>query len=258
MVEAETTSFDDQLLAELLVSARLITPDQLAEAQARHASFSTDGAILVPKAFVPDPVAIVLRALDPADLAEVGQIALGEPLGDPGEWPTWSNGQFLVLNPSEPGITEAIAVAPGAALGLFPTPQGTFLVDSKPQSIPADWMIGRVSPPARVDVLAEKIEGVQGFGTIQVVPVSSSLTTEFEFLLPLGVIHATEDGQLSYRLRVQKQPGTRAVPMTIRIRLPEGAQITQTPPGATVDETGILIQTDLRLDLQIEILYRIP
>ena len=138
------------------------------------------------------------------------------------------------------------------------TPQGTFLVDSKPQSIPADWMIGRVSPPARVDVLAEKIEGVQGFGTIQVVPVSSSLTTEFEFLLPLGVIHATEDGQLSYRLRVQKQPGTRAVPMTIRIRLPEGAQITQTPPGATVDETGILIQTDLRLDLQIEILYRIP
>ncbi len=134
MVEAETTSFDDQLLAELLVSARLITPDQLAEAQARHASFSTDGAILVPKAFVPDPVAIVLRALDPADLAEVGQIALGEPLGDPGEWPTWSNGQFLVLNPSEPGITEAIAVAPGAALGLFPTPQGTFLYPGAPPS----------------------------------------------------------------------------------------------------------------------------
>lgn len=138
------------------------------------------------------------------------------------------------------------------------TPKGVFLVGSSPQSIPVEWMIGQVSPPAKVDVLDEKIAGVQGFGTIQVVPASSSLTTEFRFLLPLGVMGVTEDGQYSYRLRVQKQPGTRAVPITIHIRLPEGAQITQTPPGATVDETGILIQTDLRVDLQIEILYRIP
>ncbi|MBI5296416.1 MAG: DUF4012 domain-containing protein [Chloroflexi bacterium] len=138
------------------------------------------------------------------------------------------------------------------------TPQGTFLVNSKPQSIPAEWMIGQASPPARVDVLAEKIEGVQGFGTIQVVPASSSLTTEFQFLLPLSVMQVTEDGQLAYRLKVQKQPGTSAIPITIRIHLPEGAQITKMPPGATVDETGILIQTDLRLDLQIEIIYRMP
>lgn len=127
MVEAETTSFDDQLLAELLVSARLITPDQLAEAQARLATFSTDDAIPVPKAFLPDPVSITVKALDPADQSEAGLIPLGEPVGDPGEWPTWSNGQFLVVNPREPGLVEAIAVAPGAALGLFPTSRGTFL-----------------------------------------------------------------------------------------------------------------------------------
>ncbi|MFZ5882125.1 MAG: DUF4012 domain-containing protein [Chloroflexota bacterium] len=141
------------------------------------------------------------------------------------------------------------------------TPKGTFLVDAKPQTIPSAWMIGQASPPATVDVLseqAEKVEGAQSFGTIQVVPASSSLSTEFQFLLPLNVMRVTEDGQLSYRLKVQKQPGTQAIPITIHIRLPEGAQVTRMPPGATVDETGVLIQADLRLDLQIEVVYRIP
>lgn len=127
MVEDETTSFDDQLLAELLISARLLTPDQLAEAQARLATYTTDDAIPVPRAFVPDPVAVVVRAFDVAQQVETGQIPLGEAVGDPDEWPTWSSGQFLVVNPAEPGLLEAIAVAPGAALGLLPTPRGTFL-----------------------------------------------------------------------------------------------------------------------------------
>jgi hypothetical protein len=138
------------------------------------------------------------------------------------------------------------------------TPGGTFLLDSTPQHIPAGWMIKQVSPPAQVDILDEKIEGVQGFGTIQVVPASSALTTQFKFLLPLDVIRVTEEDQLSYRLKVQKQPGTRAVPITIRILLPEGALVTQAPPGAVVDGTILLLQTDLRLDLQIEVLYQIP
>ncbi len=123
----DPASFDDQLLSELLVSARLLTPEQLAEAKTRLATYGTDGAIPLPRAFVPDAVGISLRAVAAQDGTEAGHIVLGEPIGDPGDWPVWSSGQFLVINPLEPGILEAIAVAPGAALGLFPTPKGSFL-----------------------------------------------------------------------------------------------------------------------------------
>ncbi|HET9911648.1 MAG TPA: DUF4012 domain-containing protein [Anaerolineales bacterium] len=139
------------------------------------------------------------------------------------------------------------------------TPKGTFLLDATPQSIPADWMILEKSPPARVDILDEEIEGVQGFGTMQVVPASNFQVTFFEFLLPTDVIQpGPENGQWLYRLKVQKQPGTLAVPITIRIRLPGNASVIQAPAGAVVEGTNILLETNLRVDLEIEVLYQIP
>ena len=139
------------------------------------------------------------------------------------------------------------------------TPKGTFLLDATPQSIPADWMIRKKSPRTRVDVLDEELDGAQGFGMLQVVPASDSLTTRFQFLLPADVIQAgPENGQWLYRLRVQKQPGTQAVPITIRIQLPAHASVIQVPDGAVVDGNSVLLQTDLRVDLEIEVLYQTP
>jgi hypothetical protein len=123
----DPASFDEQLLAELVVSARLLTPGQLAEARTRLATYDTQGAIPVPRAFVPDVLSVALRAVESADGSEVGHISLGEPVGDPGEWPAWSSGQFLVVDPAVPALLEAVAVAPGALLGLFPTHKGSFL-----------------------------------------------------------------------------------------------------------------------------------
>jgi hypothetical protein len=138
-------------------------------------------------------------------------------------------------------------------------PKGTFLLNATPQSIPAEWMILEKSHPAKVDVLNEEIEGVQGFGTMQVVPASEYRIMLFEFLLPPDVLQAgPEAGQWLYRLKVQKQPGTVATPLTVRIRLPENAAVIQAPAGAVVEGSSLLLQTDLRLDLQIELLYQVP
>lgn len=138
-------------------------------------------------------------------------------------------------------------------------PKGTFLLDATPQSIPADWMILKDSPPARVDILDEGIGGVQEFGTMQVVPASDSLTTQFRFLLPPNVVQpGPESGQWLYRLRVQKQPGTQAVPITIHIRLPINASLLQFPERAVIDGNSLQLQTDLRTDLEIEALYQVP
>ena len=68
----------------------------------------------------------------------------------------------------------------------------------------------------------------------------------------------SENGQWLYHLKVQKQPGTLAVPITIRIHLPAHALVIQAPAGAVVDGTDITLQTDLRFDLEIEVLYRVP
>ncbi len=136
---------------------------------------------------------------------------------------------------------------------------GTKLTEATPQVLPANWMILNESPPAEVDVLDEEIEGIQAFGTIQVVPAGQSLSVSFQFDLPTGVIEAQlEPGLFSYRLTVQKQPGTLAVPFTFRIHLANNMSVQDLPGGAILEDNNILIQTDLRRDLEIEILYRVP
>ena len=133
------------------------------------------------------------------------------------------------------------------------------LLEATPQFIPANWMILHRDIPAQVDTLEEGIEGVQAFGTLQVVPGGQTLATTFRFALPAGVLESQEGtSQYLYRLMVQKQPGTLAVPLTIRVIPPTNAVVLAIPAGATYRLEGILIQTDLRIDREFEIVFQIP
>ena len=137
------------------------------------------------------------------------------------------------------------------------TPGGTKLLDATPQFVPANWMLIKQDVPARVDTLDEGIAGVQAFGTLQVVPGGESINTTFRFALPPGIIQSAV-GQSIYHLLVQKQPGTLAEPITIRVHLPNYASVQTAPKGAIVQGQNILYQTDLRTDLEFEIVYHIP
>jgi hypothetical protein len=134
---------------------------------------------------------------------------------------------------------------------------GTKLLDATPQFVPANWMLIKQDVPARVDTLDEGIAGVQAFGTLQVVPGGESINTTFRFALPPGIIQSAV-GQSIYHLLVQKQPGTLAEPITIRVHLPNYASVQTAPKGAIVQGQNILYQTDLRTDLEFEIVYHIP
>jgi hypothetical protein len=61
-----------------------------------------------------------------------------------------------------------------------------------------------------------------------------------------------------YHLKIQKQPGTLGVPITIRLHLPNGATIQAIPPGATVQDQNILLQTTLVTDLELEFSFLVP
>jgi len=134
---------------------------------------------------------------------------------------------------------------------------GVKLQDATPQSIPADWTLLKQGILARVDELNEGIDGVQTFGTLQVVPGGESLATSFRFALPASIIQ-TDSGQSIYHLLVQKQPGTLAVPITIRVNLPNNASIQMAPAGAVIQGQNILYQTDLQTDIRFEIVFHIP
>ena len=63
---------------------------------------------------------------------------------------------------------------------------------------------------------------------------------------------------MAYRLKIQKQPGTQAVAITVRVHLPNGATIQTVPPGAAVQGQNILVQSTLATDLVLEFVFLVP
>ena len=137
--------------------------------------------------------------------------------------------------------------------------EGTTLLDATPQFVPDNWMILKQKKQGQVDVLEEEIDGIQAFGTLQVLLGGQSLPVSFDFELPADILKAESGSdQMIYHLKVQKQPGTLAVPITIRVHLPKDALIETTPSGAVVDGDDILYQTDLRKDIEFEVVFSLP
>ena len=122
------------------------------------------------------------------------------------------------------------------------TVAGTSVLDANPQAIPADWMIRRQAVPAQVDTLNDELEGVQGFGILKVVPGGQTITTNFRFALPASIVKLQSDSnEKIYRLRVQKQPGTIAIPLTIRVHFSNSALIQKVPAGALFEKCTLIM-----------------
>jgi len=136
---------------------------------------------------------------------------------------------------------------------------GTELAGATPQFVPDGWMILRQKEQGRVDVLSEEIEGVQGFGTLKVLMGGESLSTGFEFLLPKDILGSMPNSShLIYHLKVQKQPGTLAVPISVRLHLPKNAVLESMPVGAVHQDNNILFETNLQTDLEFDVIFSMP
>jgi hypothetical protein len=138
-------------------------------------------------------------------------------------------------------------------------PVGTKLLDASPQTVPDEWMILNRGVDGKVDVLDEDMEGLQAFGTLMVVPGGESLNTGFHFSLPGAVLEAVPGSDsLAYHLDVKKQPGTLAIPLTVRVHIPNAATIRSTSPKGISQANHILFQSDLKTDIQIEVVFNNP
>ena len=138
-------------------------------------------------------------------------------------------------------------------------PSGAQLLSSTPHIIPGEWMILGDGIPARVDALEEEIPGVEGWGTLVVVPGGQTLSTSFSFALPKNVLSVQPGSdEFRYHLKVQKQPGTLRNPLTVRIHLPGHAALKSAPPGVSVQDHSLLLETDLQTDVEFEVVFTVP
>ena len=129
------------------------------------------------------------------------------------------------------------------------TPAGSGLIESQTHDV-SGLLFGRYVP-AQVDPLPERLEGGQIWGTLMALPGMSSLTNEFRYSLPAGIITSipiptklspdlstdllesvfsssapAEDGYAkNYQLDLFKQPGHHPESFTLILRLPPGAEL---------------------------------
>jgi hypothetical protein len=121
------------------------------------------------------------------------------------------------------------------------------------------WNYLRVYVPPGAELLStegvtetEVLAGEQGqtvFATFLVVPAAESKTLRFTYRLPKW------EGQ-EYRLLVQKQPGTSADPLQVKVVLPEGAGVLSSEPQPSEQRQGVCsfalhLQTDRVLTLEL-------
>jgi len=137
-------------------------------------------------------------------------------------------------------------------------PVGTQLKSSTPHAVSrAEMIMLDEDIPARVDILDENLQGLQGFGTLLVVPMGKTLETDFQFILPDGILESDPvSHEQVYQLKVQKQAGTVSIPITVRVHLPQGSKISSISPEVSEREgNNLLFYLKLTMDVNIRIQF---
>jgi hypothetical protein len=135
--------------------------------------------------------------------------------------------------------------------------EGSQLTSSTPQAIPQPWPLREQAIPARTDTLDENIAGTSAFGSLIVIPPGDAYTMQFKTLLPPGTLtRAPGQDTLSYRLKIQKQPGTDEIPVVLHVMLPPGYEAVELPEGFSEGEGTMTWSGRLSRDLFFELRLR--
>jgi hypothetical protein len=136
------------------------------------------------------------------------------------------------------------------------TPSGAVLQSATPHNVPGDWMLlGK--PVTGTITLARGENGTQSFGTLVVVPFSTTLTTTLQYQLAAGAL-TTANGLSTYTLRLQKQAGTSALPVALSVRLPTGATLRSAPRGGRQADDTWRLDLALQESTTLQISYSLP
>jgi hypothetical protein len=95
--------------------------------------------------------------------------------------------------------------------------------------------------------------GRRVFGRYLEVSPGQARAVEFSYRSE-GVVENLDEGWKRYRLYIQKESGTDAIPLQLKIQLPEGSKVRSvTLDGA---DATLSIETDLRVDREVDVIFR--
>jgi hypothetical protein len=137
-------------------------------------------------------------------------------------------------------------------------PEGSELLESPQLTLPEGSLRAREGGETRVPLTTDVGPAELGkdvYGVFFVVAPGERRELVFEYQQPSSVV-AGEQSK-TYRLVVQKQPGTLAVTLRLGIELPPGSSVTSTEPEASsLDNGRVVFETDLRQDREFEVTFR--
>jgi hypothetical protein len=147
------------------------------------------------------------------------------------------------------------------------TPRDTTLLGATPHAVPGEWLLSGQPTLANVRILAGE-NGSQSYETLLVVPYGERLTTEFRLsLAPRAVANAWWSPPIglrqfarthTYKLHLQKQPGTQATPLQLRVQLPGGTTVIGATPEGVVDGNTWMLDVGLTEDTDVRLTFRAP
>jgi hypothetical protein len=98
--------------------------------------------------------------------------------------------------------------------------------------------------------------GKNVFATFFVVPPGEEREIAFGYELPPDILER-EGSSTRYRLLIQKQPGTAAIPLQVTITLPDGCEVVSTQPEVSSSIDGVVVfETNLLVDREFEVVFR--
>jgi hypothetical protein len=137
-------------------------------------------------------------------------------------------------------------------------PEGAQLLRGPDLTLPEGSLWARESGQGGTPLVTEVgvEEGKDVFASFFVVGPTELHEVVYEY--EPGESSVEREGSTSaYRLLVQKQPGTLAVPVRVEVQLPPGSVLlSSSPEGASVTAERVVFQTDLRVDRQFEVVFR--
>ena len=131
----------------------------------------------------------------------------------------------------------------------FYVPQGAELVESgreplPPGSLLADFQFTALGDAGPAEEPVEK--DLVPVGLFFVVAPGQARDVRLEYTLPGDIVEQVQEGS-HYRLLVQKQSGTAAIPLRVTVSLPPGAHLVRAAPEPAAVQDGVLT-FDLLLD----------
>lgn len=135
-------------------------------------------------------------------------------------------------------------------------PEGSHLVDATRIPVPAEALRTEEPESGEVSVQSAPEGPWTTFSVLSLLPPNQTQVRSFAWTPPADVVQwVAEDG--AYALRIQKQAGSRAHPLTVRIRLPaETELISAEPQPSLVEDDWVTYQLRLNRDHKLMLQFR--